>query len=160
MTRSVAWLFACAMFSGCAQAPGDSTSNAVANSDNGVAVNAVANAVLEPASDEGKDVKVAGTDFNAVGDIPCGMDQEIVASCSAGVKRNGGPDGTSFVEVTKPDGSMRVLFFQGANASGADSSEADGSAKYRFLWHREEDWTVIRYGPERYRVPDALVLGG
>ncbi|WP_156930290.1 hypothetical protein [Sphingomonas jaspsi] len=117
------------------------------------------NQLAPPASDEGIDAKVAGTDFNAVADIPCGIDGKLDDNCSAGVKRDRAAGGTSFVEVTKPDKSKRVLFFQGTAASGADSSQADGSASYRFLWHREGDWTVIKYGPERYRVPDALVVG-
>lgn len=98
--------------------------------------------------------------FHATAFVPCGIEGTIDASCSAGVKRNTEPDGTSYVEVTKPDGSKRVLFFQGINASGADSAEADGSSTYRFKWRREDDWTVIEYGPERYRIPDALVVGG
>lgn len=122
--------------------------------------NASGTNLAEPVSDGSEDVLVPGTDFNAVGEVPCGIKDAIDSSCSAGVKRNVEPDGTSYVEVTKPDGSKRVLFFQGTTSSGADSAEADGSSTYRFKWHREDDWTVISYGPERYRIPDALVVGG
>lgn len=98
--------------------------------------------------------------YHATTTVPCGIEDKLDSDCWAGVKRNEGPDGTSFVEVKKPDGMKRILFFQGTKASGADSNQADGSASYRFKWHREADWTVIEYGPERYRIPDALVVGG
>lgn len=160
MSRLLPLLLACLLTAACSQSPAEDSANAVANEANAAQDNALGNEPAEPASDNGVDAKVAGTDFHAIAEIPCGLDQELDASCSAGVTRNSGPDGTSFVEVTKPDGTTRILFFQGTKASGADSSTADGSSRYRFLWHREADWTVIRYGPERYRVPDALIVGG
>lgn len=112
----------------------------------------------EPADGMG-DAKTADG-YHATTTVPCGIKDKLDAECWAGVMRNEGPDGTSFVEVKKPDGMKRILFFQGTNASGADSSQADGSAAYRFKWQRDDDWTVIEYGPERYRIPDALVVGG
>jgi len=108
-----------------------------------------------------EDALVAGTDYNATGPIPCTFkDQPAVKSCDAGVKRKWGDDGTTLVEVTKPDGRKRAIFFQGTTAQGADSAQSDGSAGWTFKTTRQEDNSVITFGPERYVVPDALVVGG
>lgn len=159
MPQATTLLIAILLTAGCAPSV-DDESNVAATTNDQETVNAAVVNSPEQASEEGPDAKVTGTDYQAVADIPCGASDTLDASCSAGVKRSPDMDGTSFVEVTRPDGSKRVLFFQGKRATGADSSQADGSADYRFLWRRENDGTVIEYGPERYRVPDALVVGG
>ena len=43
-------------------------------------------------------------------------------------------------------------------AVGADTSQADGYAE--FLASKENDLHLIRVGNERYKIPDAVVLGG
>lgn len=107
------------------------------------------------------DAKVAGTDYNATAELPCAVDGGDTAQlCKAGVKRKWGEDGTTLVEVTRPDGRMRALFFKGTEATGADSAQADGSAAYAFKAERIGDETRISFGPERYVVPDAFVVGG
>jgi hypothetical protein len=112
-----------------------------------------------PAADG--DAKVAGTDYNATAELPCAVDGgDTRLRCKAGVKRKWGEDGTTLVEVTKPDGRMRALFFKGTEATGADSAQADGSAAYDFKAERMGDETRISFGPERYVVPDAFVVGG
>jgi hypothetical protein len=45
-------------------------------------------------------------------------------------------------------------------ATGADGAQADGSAAYDFKAERVGDETRISFGPERYVVPDAFVVGG
>lgn len=108
----------------------------------------------------GGDTKVAGTDYNATAEIPCATDGgDTKLRCKAGVKRNWGDDGATLVEVTKPDGRMRSLFFKGSEATGADGAEADGSAGYAFKAERAGDETLISFGPERYVVPDVFVAG-
>ena len=83
------------------------------------------------------------------------------SSCKAGVKRKWSDDGGALVEVVKPDGRTRALFFDPkGKATGADSSQADGSAGWDFVTSRDGDKTIIRFGPERYKVVDAFVLGG
>lgn len=110
---------------------------------------------------ETEDAMVAGTDYNATGPIPCGTGGSFDATCEAGVKRGWDDEGGHLVEVTKPDGMKRAIFFDAAGkAFGADSAQADGSAGWDFVTSRDDDWTIIEYGPERYRIPDALVLGG
>jgi hypothetical protein len=107
------------------------------------------------------DALVPGTDYNATAEIPCGVDgAEPAQRCQAGVRRTWGEDGTTLVEVTKPDGRPRAIFFLGNKAYSADGAESDGSAGFSFNTERRGDETVIRFGPETYVIPDAFVLGG
>jgi hypothetical protein len=108
-----------------------------------------------------EDVLVPGTDYHATTEVSCGFDgADPTASCFAGVKRKWGEDGTTLVEVTKPDGSKRAIYFRDTTPYGADSAEADGSAGWKFEVSRRDDQSVIKYGPETYVVFDALVVGG
>lgn len=139
------------LLAGCGAADDAITNNADANVTNEVAA----------MTNEGEDALVAGTDYNATGKFPCGTEGSITTECDMGVKRAWGEDGTILVDVTKPDGMKRAIFFdKDGKAFSADSAEADGSAGWDFKASRDEDWTVIEFGPERYRVPDMLVLGG
>jgi hypothetical protein len=107
------------------------------------------------------DAHVEGSDFNATAELPCATDgSEPKLRCKAGVKRKWGEDGTTIVVVTRPDGRTRSLYFRETEATGADSAEADGSAAYAFKAIRSGDETRISFGPERYVVPDAFVVGG
>ncbi len=107
------------------------------------------------------DARVEGTDFNATAELPCATDgSEPKLRCKAGVKRKWGEDGTTIVVVTRPDGGTRSLYFRETEATGADSAQADGSAAYAFKAERAGDETRISFGPERYVVPDAFVVGG
>jgi len=107
------------------------------------------------------DALVPGTDFNATTQVPCSIGEGApTEQCDAGVKRKWGEDGTTLVEVTKPDGSKRAIFFRGTEAYGADSAEADGSAGWDFRATRKGDESTIIFGPERYVIPDMLVIGG
>lgn len=108
-----------------------------------------------------EDALVPGTDYHATTEVPCGFDgAEPTGDCFAGVKRNWGEDGAALVEVTKPDGQKRAIYFRGTTAYGADSSEADGSAGWTFEASRRDDESVIKFGPETYVIFDALVVGG
>jgi len=109
----------------------------------------------------GEDALVPGTDYHATAKVPCGFaGAEPTSNCPAGVKRKWGEDGTILVEVTKPDGMKRAIFFRGTTPYGADSAEADGSAGWSFEVSRRNDESVIRYGPETYIIVDAFVVGG
>lgn len=109
----------------------------------------------------GGDALVPGTDYNATTTVSCGFDgAEPTGSCPAGVMRNRGADGTTLVEITRPDGLRRVIYFRGTTAFGADSAQADGSAGWSFAVSRRDDQSVIRFGPESYVIVDALVVGG
>ena len=107
------------------------------------------------------DALVPGTEYHATTTLSCGFDGgPPVQQCDAGVIRNWGEDGTHLVEVTKPDGTKRALFFNGTTPYGADSAQADGSAGWDFAYTRDGDMITITFGPETYVVIDALITGG
>ncbi|MGR8921528.1 MAG: META domain-containing protein [Gammaproteobacteria bacterium] len=96
-------------------------------------------------------------DFDATGYIPCAQAAgQPMGQCEFGVARSGG--GYATVVVKKPDGRTRALFFVLGRALSADSSEADGYPAFSAT--RTGDLHEIEVGPERYEVPDAVVLGG
>ena len=105
------------------------------------------------------DALVPETGFSAMGTVRCvtraGRAQR---DCSAGVVRN--PDGTAIVTIFWPEGRSRAIFFDASHrAFGADTSEADGSADQPFRAARESRSSVVTIGPERYVIPDSLVVG-
>lgn len=107
------------------------------------------------------DALVPGTDYNATSLIPCGFGGKApLQTCTAGVKRQWGDDGTNLVEVSKPDGRRRAIFFTGTTPTGADSAQADGSAGWEFETTRDGDRVTITFGPETYVIVDALIEGG
>lgn len=109
----------------------------------------------------GEDALVPGTEYNATADISCGFSGGAPdQTCPAGVKRQWGEDGTTLVDVTKPDGMKRAIFFRGTTPYGADSSQADGSAGWDFNVSRKGDQVTVEFGPETYVIVDALVEGG
>lgn len=112
-----------------------------------------------PASE---DALVPGTDYSATTILSCGFDgAPPTQKCDAGIKRNwGNTPGEHLVEVSKPDGRKRAIFFRGTEPYGADSAEADGSAGWDLKWTRSGDQTTITFGPETYVVVDAMITGG
>lgn len=96
-------------------------------------------------------------DFDATGQIPCARYRgQPMAQCDFGVARAGG--GYATVIVTLPDGLKRAIFFRNGIPIGADTTEADGYHEFRAA--KESDLNLIHVGPERYEIPDAVVLGG
>tara|TARA_R110000850_G_scaffold32286_1_gene88886 strand:+ start:64 stop:576 length:513 start_codon:yes stop_codon:yes gene_type:complete len=113
------------------------------------------------AMSESEDALVPGTEYNATTEIACGFNGNAPdRSCPAGVKRQWGEDGTTLVEVAKPDGFKRAIFFRGTTPYGADSAEADGSAGWDLESSRKGDQVTVTFGPETYVIVDALVEGG
>nr|WP_298895347.1 hypothetical protein [uncultured Altererythrobacter sp.] len=108
------------------------------------------------------DALVEGTNYNATSIVPCGFDGTApTETCAAGVIRNwGGEAGSALVEIQKPDGFKRAIFFNGLEPYGADSAEADGSAGWDFETSRNGDRITIKFGPESYVIVDALIEGG
>lgn len=95
--------------------------------------------------------------YDATGTIPCAQAlSQPMRDCDFGVSRAGG--GYSTVVVRKPHGGSRAIYFRMGKAVGADTSEADGFHDFNVT--REEDLNMIRVGPERYEIPDAVVVGG
>ncbi|MFN7857978.1 MAG: hypothetical protein ACK5OA_15655 [Acidovorax sp.] len=101
------------------------------------------------------DAKVAGTDFHATGELTCAMGGQPGGTCAFGVKR--GSQGNGLVEVTKPDGSKRVIVFQRGRATGYEGSQAVRSP---FKASRQGDLTIVDIGDERYEIPDIVINGG
>lgn len=122
---------------------------------------AATDAAADTAMVESEDALVPGTQYHATTQIPCGFDGgEPTESCEAGVIRKWGEDGTTLIEVQKPDGMKRAIFVRGTDPYGADSAEADGSAGWDFKTTRDGDEVTISYGPETYVIFDALSEGG
>ncbi|WGL15912.1 META domain-containing protein [Microbulbifer bruguierae] len=104
-----------------------------------------------PAGLDDSALRAGRGDFDATGKIPCGDHW-----CDFGVARAGG--GFATVVITRANGYPRALFFRMGIATGADTAEAEG---YReFTVTREDDNHLISVGPERYRIPDAVIYGG
>lgn len=105
------------------------------------------------------DALVAGTGFNATATVRCiTREGEAVGDCDAGIVRN--RDGTARLTVFWPDGRSRnIMFDTRQRAAGADTSEADGSSAYALQDSRAGDVIVVTIGPERYEIPEVLVLG-
>jgi len=103
-----------------------------------------------------EDAKVAGTDFDATSEVPCGRGGgQPMTTCQLGVKRAG--NGKADVTIFWPDGGTRVIFFEGGEPRAVDASEADGSA--RLSWEKQVDLYLIRFGEQRFEIPDIVVLG-
>ena len=95
--------------------------------------------------------------FDASGVVPCAQySGQPMSQCGFGVARAGG--GYATVVIERPDGSKRAIFFRMGRPIGADTSQADGYPE--FSAYKEQDLNFIRIGPERYEIPDAVVLGG
>ncbi|RZM75414.1 MliC family protein [Leptolyngbya iicbica] len=99
------------------------------------------------------DALVAGTPYNATGNISCVIGRDGAdGSCAFGVVREGG--GSGFVEVTHPNGSAVSIYFQNGEAVGAEGGSGAFSAS------RQGDQTVVFVGENRYVLPDAIIYGG
>jgi len=96
-------------------------------------------------------------DFDAAGKIPCARAAgQPMGQCDFGVARHLG--GFATVVVKRGDGTTRALFFRRGVATGADTSEADGYHEFSSV--KENGLYLIRVGPERYEVPEAVIFGG
>ena len=114
-----------------------------------------------PPDETAGDALVDGTKYNATAPVQCGFQNAAPnQTCQAGVVRNWGEDGTHLVEVTKPDGRKRAIFFTGTTPTGADSAQSDGSAGWDFEVTRNDDRITIAFGPETYVIVEALITGG
>ncbi|WP_271079292.1 hypothetical protein [Aurantiacibacter sp. MUD61] len=155
--RKLIWAsLACASLIACS---GDETAEPEA--DEAAEAETTTDASSVDATQDEEDALVDGTEYNATTILDCGFDgAEPTQSCDAGVVRNWMEDGSHLVEVQKPDGFKRALFFDGTTPVGADSAEADGSAGWDFDYTRDGDQVTIQYGPESYVIVDALITGG
>lgn len=101
---------------------------------------------------------LAGSMPQSAGEIPCTIRAgERAVRCPIGVTRK--DRGTAIAKVTWPDGRSRSIFFANGRVTGADTNQADGSAKHRVVATKELDTFIVRIGAEHYEIPEALVLG-
>ena len=105
------------------------------------------------------DALVAGTGFNATGAVRCVTRAGRSArECNSGVVRN--RDGSATLTIFWPEGRSRAIFFGADGAvTGADTNQADGSAGYEVAGRRDNDTIIVTIGPERYEIPDVMILG-
>ncbi len=102
------------------------------------------------------DAAVQGTKITATDKIPCIVAKgQPKGDCSFRVTREG--KGNGIVTITKPDGSLRTIFFKNGKAVGADVSQTDPA---EFSAKKEGDLNVIRVGDEYYEIPDAVISKG
>jgi heat shock protein HslJ len=98
------------------------------------------------------DVKVPGTDFHATGQLPCARyEGQPMGQCEFGVKREG--NGDAELTVFWSDGGTRKIVFEDGAPVSSDASEKLTATK-------QSDLHLVRIGPERIEVPDAVVFGG
>jgi hypothetical protein len=103
------------------------------------------------------DATVAGTAFNATGNIPCARRSgQPMGSCRFGVVREGNGNGT--VTVFWPDGGSRLVIFQGGTPVASDVAQSEGDKPMKV--ERESDLIMLRIGPERFEIPQAVISGG
>ena len=93
----------------------------------------------------------SGAGLVATGVIPCSRNEGQPASCQFAVTRQGG--GKAQANVTWPDGTSRVIFFENSVAVRSDNAGASFSAE------KAAGNSIVRVGNERYEVPDAAIGG-
>lgn len=99
---------------------------------------------------------VSGPVYHASGRLRASFGSgQRVRYCSYVVDREG--NGTAVVTVTKPDGSIRKLFFTDGRGTGTD---AVGNGADAFSARKTGGTSVIRSGAEVYTVPDTVIYGG
>lgn len=105
----------------------------------------------------GGDALVAGTSFNATGNIPCARSAgQPMGSCAFGVNREG--QGKGMVTVLWPDGGSRVIFFEDGTPMSFDQSQADQGATMKV--GQNADLYTVTIGDERFEIPEAVISGG
>lgn len=131
--------------------PANKTGNETANETGNPIATQDRNDASAPAGEE--------PGFSAMGQVRCVTRAGwAVRDCTAGVLR--GPDRGAVVTIFHPEGRSRDILFDAAGrASGVRTAEADGSDRQSFSASRQGNVTVVRLGPERYEIPDALVAG-
>jgi hypothetical protein len=104
-----------------------------------------------------RDAVVPGTNFHATGMVPCARAAgQPMMQCRFGVVRCGGRSAT--VTVFWPDGGSRVIGFEAGRPVSFDRSSADGDA--RLSVEMNADLFMIRIGPQRFEIPEAVIAGG
>jgi len=91
-------------------------------------------------------------DYDATTILPCSQGQpDHDIKCPAGIRR--GDHGSASIHIIAPDGTQRVLNFEGGNVTTPDGGD--------LTWGKQgDDWYIGIDYHEFYIVPDAAVTGG
>lgn len=128
----------------------------VATLDQGLEGWAAAAFLAEAAAPGSADALVPGTPFHATGEVPCTPAANAAETqCAFGVIRQGG--GTGSVELTLPDGTIRVLQFRNGTVVSVDPV---AGATAVLSAAREGDSSIVTLGDQRFVIPDAVIFGG
>lgn len=102
----------------------------------------------------GEDAMVEGTNYHAIGSIPCTIEANAaINSCEFGVTR--GSPGLATVFITLPNGFVRVISF-----SDGVVSPMSAVTTFDFQHSGDETSITIDNGAETYVIPDAVIFGG
>lgn len=96
------------------------------------------------------DALVAGTSFNAAGQLSCTV-AGFRQTCDFGVVRRG--NGNATVYITRPAALGRRIVFEGGRPVASNGGTVQGI-------HAAGNVTVTLSNGERYLVPDAVMFGG
>jgi hypothetical protein len=105
------------------------------------------------------DAIVAGTNFNATGEIPCARHSaQPMSPCRFGVIRRG--NGAATLTVFWPDGGARYIYFENGKATSSDATSAVTTTG-AVTTERQGDLNKLSIGSEeRFEIPDAVIFGG
>jgi hypothetical protein len=118
---------------------------------------AAAKVLAEAAAVASGDALVPGTPFHATGEVRCTPAANAAETrCPFGVIRQGG--GTGSVQLTLPDGTIRVLQFSNGTPVAVDAFA--GAAAPVLGTAREGDSSIVTLGDQRFVIPDAVIFGG
>jgi hypothetical protein len=119
-----------------------------------ISISALGDTTQNPA---GRDARVAGTNFNATGNIPCARHAgQPMGSCRFGVIRKG--EGSGAITVFWPDGGNSVIVFENGTPAYFDQSKVDGNV--RMTVGRTADLFTVTIGQQRFEIPEAVITGG
>ena len=120
------------------------------------AVETAAEEVSE-AAERAWDAKDPNTGFHATGSVKCwNMGESPDNQCPFGVVRR--ENGDADIHITRPDGSKRVIYFQGGKAVGYDQSQGS-LGEFKASVSGGDNW-LIQIGDERYEIVEAIIFGG
>jgi len=104
-----------------------------------------------PATSNSGDAKVAGTNYNATGDLRAAIGSKPSSAKFGVIRNNGGAE----VHATLPGKSKRVFIF-----SQGEWSCKSANCKLSFAKISSDEWELIVNSSEKYYIPDAVIYGG
>lgn len=104
-----------------------------------------------PTASKSVDAKVAGTNYNATGDLRAAIGSTPKSAKFGVIRSNGGAE----VHATLPGKSKRVFVF-----SQGEWSCKSANCKLTFAKISSDEWELIVNSSEKYYIPDAVIYGG